>query len=115
MLKNALKTVCVLSCFAAVPAQAVDRDAVIGGAIGGGVGAAVGSEVGGKEGAIAGSAIGAAIGTAVMAEDDKPREEKVYVETHTEYHDDYRRPAGPPPHAYGPPPGHVKNGKARKW
>ncbi len=87
---------------------AVDTDAVIGGAIGGGVGAAVGSELGGRNGAIAGSAVGAALGTAIATDgkdgDGHAHGERVYIEDH-----DHR---GPPPHAYAPPPGHVKH---KKW
>lgn len=83
---------------------AVDTDAVVGGAIGGGLGAAVGSELGGREGAIAGSAIGAAVGTAIATgEQGKSGSQKVKIQG-----------GGPPAHAYGAPPGHVKHGKKSK-
>lgn len=114
MLKKTIQAVCVLSCFSAMSAYAVDKDAVLGGAVGGGLGAAIGSEVGGKDGAVAGSAIGAAVGTAMMADDHDRHDDRVYVDTHTEEHEDARMP-GPPPHAYRTPPGHVKNGKGRGW
>ena len=113
MLRHFSKTLFLLSCFSVPSVHAVDSDAVIGGAVGGGVGAAVGSEVGGREGAIAGSAIGAAIGTAVMTDDSETRSNRVYVET-DEGHG-HSRSGGPPPHAYGTPPGHAKNGKPHKW
>jgi hypothetical protein len=92
-------------------AQAVDSEAVIGGAVGGGVGAAVGSEVGGKDGAIVGSAIGAAIGTAVAADDqdNDSREHYHSIETNSP------SAGGPPPHAYRTPPGHAKHGKKHRW
>jgi hypothetical protein len=48
----------MLSC----AAQAVDSNAVLGGAVGGAVGAAIGSAVGGREGAIIGAGVGGAVG-----------------------------------------------------
>ncbi len=93
----------------AASVQAVDTDAVIGGAVGGGVGAAIGSELGGRNGAIAGGAVGAAVGTAIATDGDDGhvRHEggsRVY------YDDGYDR-GGPPPHAYREPPGHAKHRK----
>ncbi|MDV3239326.1 MAG: hypothetical protein LOY58_10805 [Gammaproteobacteria bacterium] len=86
-------------------AQAVDSDAVIGGAIGGGVGAAIGSELGGRNGAIAGGAVGAAVGTAIATDGNDGHDDgRVY------YGDGYDR-GGPPPHAYREPPGHAKHRK----
>ena len=103
------KVLVFFACLSALPAYAVDKDAVIGGAVGGGIGAAVGSEVGGREGAIAGSAIGAAIGTAAMTDKESApsagRHESVEVS----------RSGGPPAHAYRTPPGHAKHGKKHKW
>jgi hypothetical protein len=49
----------------AMPAAAIDGDAVIGGALGGAAGAAVGSAVGGRNGAIVGAGVGGAAGAAV--------------------------------------------------
>jgi len=111
VIKYFAKTITVLSCLTALPAYAVDSDAVLGGALGGGVGAAVGSEVGGREGAIAGSAIGAAIGTAVMTDDRSSRPVSARVEVDSAP----ARRGGPPPHAYSTPPGHAKHGKRHKW
>ena len=110
-MKNLGKVMIFCACFPAATALAVDSDAVLGGAVGGGVGAAVGSEVGGKEGAIVGSAVGAAIGTAVMADDDDHHTDNVQVEVVPAS----SHPGGPPPHAYGTPPGHAKHGKKHKW
>jgi uncharacterized protein YcfJ len=89
-------------------ARAVDGDAVLGGAIGGAAGAAIGSEIGGRTGAIAGGAAGAAIGTAIATDkdDDDHRHRDAY-------HEGYDR-HGPPPHAYAPPPGHVKHRNKRR-
>lgn len=103
----------------ALPALAVDTDAVLGGAIGGGVGAAVGSEIGGREGAVVGGALGAAVGTAIATDKDDGVEEKlVYERAHEpeekvivvkEYHH------VPPGHVYRHvPPGHLKHKHKRK-
>lgn len=96
--------VCLGLILGATTANAVDTDAVIGGAIGGGVGAAVGSELGGRNGAIAGSAVGAALGTAIATDDKDSHQQGEHV-----YYDNDRR--GPPAHAYREPPGHVKHNK----
>lgn len=97
----------------AATVQAVDSDAVIGGAIGGGVGAAIGSELGGRNGAIAGSAVGAAVGTAVATDGDDGRDGgPAYREADGRaYYDDGYDRGGPPPHAYREPPGHAKHRK----
>lgn len=92
--------------------QAVDTDAVIGGALGGAAGAAVGSELGGRNGAIAGGAVGAAIGTAIATDGDGSSDHDdahrggMYYGT-----DDGHDHRGPPAHAYRVPPGHAKHGK----
>lgn len=110
-MKIATAAVVSLGLMLGAAAQAVDSDAVIGGAIGGGVGAAVGSELGGRNGAIAGGAVGAAVGTAIATDGndghdggrvDHEADGRVY------YGDGYDR-GGPPPHAYREPPGHAKH------
>jgi len=111
VIKHFAKTITLVSCLSALPAYAVDSDAVLGGALGGGIGAAVGSEVGGREGAIAGGAVGAAIGTAVMTDGKSSHSGGIRVEASPAR----TKTVGPPPHAYNTPPGHVKNGKQHKW
>jgi outer membrane lipoprotein SlyB len=58
--------------FLAVPALAIDGEAVLGGAIGGGTGAAIGSAVGGRDGAIIGGAIGGAAGAGIATSGREP-------------------------------------------
>ena len=79
-MKKRLVMVSLLAGFAAT-AQAVDGDAVIGGALGGATGAMVGSAMGGREGAIIGGAIGGAAGTAV-ATSERKREVVVVKDGH---------------------------------
>ena len=72
----------------AVPAFAVDGQAVLGGAIGGGTGAAVGSAIGGRDGAIIGGAIGGAAGAAIATsgkKSEKPATKEVIVEKEVVY------------------------------
>ena len=54
-MKRTLLAVLIASSAVAMPAVAVDTDAVIGGALGGAAGAAVGSAIGGRDGAIVGA------------------------------------------------------------
>jgi hypothetical protein len=104
---------CLGLLLANVSAHAVDTDAVVGGALGGAAGAAVGSELGGRNGAIAGGAVGAAIGTAIATDgDDSSHHDHDDHDGRTRvYYEDGYDHRGPPPHAYAPPPGHVKHGK----
>ncbi len=74
----------------AVPAYALDTDAVVGGALGGAAGAAVGSAVGGRDGAIIGAGIGGAAGAAVTT---SGREKRV-VRREVVYEDRYRHDNG---------------------
>ena len=110
MKRISLAVVCTGLMLANASVQAVDTDAVIGGALGGAAGAAVGSELGGRNGAIAGSAVGAAIGTAITADGDGSSHGEHDSGSRVHYEDDHDR-RGPPAHAYRVPPGHVKNGK----
>lgn len=75
----------------AMPAHAVDGDAVIGGALGGAAGAAVGSAIGGRDAAIIGGAIGGAAGTAVMTNNQRERvvvrRERDVVYVRDDHHD----------------------------
>ena len=65
-MKQTVLAALLVSSALAVPAYAVDTDAVVGGALGGAAGAAVGSAVGGREGAVVGAGIGGAAGAAVV-------------------------------------------------
>ncbi len=103
--------VCLGLALAGAATHAVDTDAVIGGAVGGAAGAAIGSELGGRSGAIVGGAAGAAIGTAIATDDDDSSHHEHGTGVHYEMGHDHR---GPPPHAYAPPPGHVKHAHKRK-
>jgi len=98
-MKTALLTALVISVSTwAMPAAAIDGDAVIGGALGGAAGAAVGSAVGGRNGAIVGAGIGGAAGAAVATSGKQERHrEVVYVE---DDHHDHGKHKGHHKHKY---------------
>jgi outer membrane lipoprotein SlyB len=89
IMKRTLMAILVVSTAVALPAAAVDTDAVVGGALGGAAGAAVGSAIGGREGAIVGAGLGGAAGAAVATSDKQPtvRKEVIYVDEHHHHHD----------------------------
>lgn len=89
-MKRTMLLALIASSALAVPAFAVDTDAVLGGALGGAAGAAVGSAVGGRDGAIIGAGIGGAAGAAVTTSG----REKTVVKRKVVYEDDYRHDNG---------------------
>lgn len=90
-MKRTFLAALIASSALAVPAYALDTDAVVGGALGGAAGAAVGSAVGGREGAIVGAGIGGAAGAAVATSG----REKTVVKRKVVYEDDdYRHDNG---------------------
>jgi outer membrane lipoprotein SlyB len=78
--------VLIASSAVALPAAAIDTDAVVGGALGGAAGAAVGSAIGGRDGAIVGAGIGGAAGAAV-ATSGKEKTVKRKVVYEDDHHD----------------------------
>jgi len=83
-MKRTLLAVLIASSAVALPASAIDTDAVVGGALGGAAGAAVGSAVGGREGAIVGAGLGGAAGAAI-ATSDQPKSKTKVIHVHDQH------------------------------